>query len=245
MNVESTRPQIETARLIGLPLVILATLLLPIISRYHPAIISLKITSQNYVNQLLTYQLITFGLTAVVLLALYLIGPLTFSRYFRAGQRDATVEPVRALGINTNGKETWRQVGRNFAIIITAVTSLFLYLTLLRGQTVGPVNWGYLLFVPLLAAVNAFVEEAITRFGVVVTLEGFLPRGMIYLASAALFGGVHYFGTPGGFAGVAMAGFLGWLLAKSVVETRGIFWAWFIHFLQDVVIFGALFLVNM
>lgn len=36
-----------------------------------------------------------------------------------------------------------------------------------------------------------------------------------------------------------MAGLLGWLLAKSVVETNGIFWAWFIHFVQDIVIFSA------
>jgi len=36
-----------------------------------------------------------------------------------------------------------------------------------------------------------------------------------------------------------MAGFLGWLLARSVVDTRGMFWAWFLHFLQDVVIFTA------
>jgi len=36
-----------------------------------------------------------------------------------------------------------------------------------------------------------------------------------------------------------MAGFLGWLLARSVVDTRGVFWAWFLHFLQDVVIFTA------
>lgn len=29
------------------------------------------------------------------------------------------------------------------------------------------------------------------------------------------------------------------MLAKPVVETGGIFWAWFIHFLQDIVIFSA------
>ena len=28
-------------------------------------------------------------------------------------------------------------------------------------------------------------------------------------------------------------------LAKSVEETKGLFWAWFIHFTQDVVIFSA------
>lgn len=61
----------------------------------------------------------------------------------------------------------------------------------------------------------------------------------IRLWSAAIFGGIHYFGTPGGPLGMLMAGFLGWLLAKSVVETKGFGWAWLIHFLQDVVILFA------
>jgi uncharacterized protein len=39
--------------------------------------------------------------------------------------------------------------------------------------------------------------------------------------------------------GMLLAGFLGWLLAKSVFETQGLFWAWGIHFLQDVVIISA------
>jgi len=29
-------------------------------------------------------------------------------------------------------------------------------------------------------------------------------------------------------------------LAKSILETKGIFWAWLIHFLQDIIIFTAL-----
>ena len=39
---------------------------------------------------------------------------------------------------------------------------------------------------------------------------------------------------------MAMAFALGWLLARSMVETRGLFWAWFIHFCQDVIIFSFL-----
>ena len=46
--------------------------------------------------------------------------------------------------------------------------------------------------------------------------------GAVYVAVLALFGGVHWFGVPGGIGGVALAGFLGGLLAKSIVETRGI-----------------------
>jgi len=38
--------------------------------------------------------------------------------------------------------------------------------------------------------------------------------------------------------GVLMAGFLGWLLGKAMVETRGMFWPWCIHLVQDVLIFS-------
>lgn len=62
-----------------------------------------------------------------------------------------------------------------------------------------------------------------------------LDRRAIAILSGLIFGIPHHFGTPGGILGAAMA--------KSVMETRGIFWAWFIHFLQDVVIFAALFSV--
>jgi hypothetical protein len=41
-----------------------------------------------------------------------------------------------------------------------------------------------------------------------------------------------------------MAGFLGWLLAMSVVETRGFFLAWTIHFVQDVVIITSMILMS-
>jgi hypothetical protein len=38
---------------------------------------------------------------------------------------------------------------------------------------------------------------------------------------------------------------LGWLLARSVMDTRGMGWAWFIHFLQDVVIISVLLYMGM
>jgi hypothetical protein len=55
---------------------------------------------------------------------------------------------------------------------------------------------------------------------------------------AAYFGIAHFYGVPYGVVGVLLAGFLGWILAKSMQETRGLFWAWFIHFWQDVWIFS-------
>ena len=66
----------------------------------------------------------------------------------------------------------------------------------------------------------------------------------ILLISAALFGVPHYFGTPSGIPGVLMAGFLGWLLALSLIETQGLLVAWALHFVQDVVIIGSTILIT-
>jgi membrane protease YdiL (CAAX protease family) len=66
----------------------------------------------------------------------------------------------------------------------------------------------------------------------------------IFLISAVIFGLAHIKGMPNGFIGVILAGLLGYILSKSVHETNGIFWAWFIHFLQDVIIIGSLFLIE-
>lgn len=55
-----------------------------------------------------------------------------------------------------------------------------------------------------------------------------------------LFGVGHFYGIPNGVVGVLLTGFLGWFLGKSMLETGGFFWAWLIHFMQDVVIFAFL-----
>jgi hypothetical protein len=51
------------------------------------------------------------------------------------------------------------------------------------------------------------------------------------------FGIAHFYGVPYGFLGVGLATLNGWLLGKAMLETRGMFWAWWMHFLQDIVIF--------
>jgi membrane protease YdiL (CAAX protease family) len=58
--------------------------------------------------------------------------------------------------------------------------------------------------------------------------------------TAVLFGLRHYYGQPSGPLGVVMAGIAGWFWARSMIETRGFFWAFFIHMVQDVVILSFL-----
>ncbi len=187
------------------------------------------------------YQALAFSLALANLLVAYGLFPANFKRFARIGDSRVHPTPVRLLGIKAT--DTWRGVGSNFAIVITVVTSIFLYLNVLNGDlskvTTAVANFAP--FILIFAALNALTEEAITRFAVVVSLEGVLPRATVALVSALIFGIPHYFGTPGGFIGALMAGFIGWLLAKSIQETEGVWWSWFIHFLQDVVIFTAFF----
>lgn len=58
----------------------------------------------------------------------------------------------------------------------------------------------------------------ITRLGVVISLKDIISDKKIPIVSAAIFGIVHYWGTPGGIVGILFAGFLGWFLTKSIIE---------------------------
>jgi membrane protease YdiL (CAAX protease family) len=71
-------------------------------------------------------------------------------------------------------------------------------------------------------------------------LSGLAAGGTIAILSGVLFGAPHWFGNPSRLPGVLMAGFLGWLMATSMIQTGGIAWAWGIHALQNVVILAIL-----
>lgn len=201
--------------------------------------IVVRVSPLEEVNQRFSYQLIALVMTALFLVCVFWLRPQAARRFARLGHLSAPAVPIPWLGIRA--KDTWRSVGFSFAFWITLTTSLYLYFGILSPQSI-PLT-ALLPWLPialLLAVSNAFVEEALTRFGIVAALHGAAPNAVIYLIAALVFGLPHYFGVPGGLVGALMSAFLGWLLARSVVETQGVFWAWFLHFLQDVVIFVTL-----
>ncbi|WP_068399139.1 CPBP family intramembrane glutamic endopeptidase [Kribbia dieselivorans] len=156
--------------------------------------------------------------------------------HLRWGSLDAPASPIAALGVTTT--DTWRRVGITFAVIISAVTAVFLYLAYrseLGGVPASSWLLAFALAIPL-SLTNALAEELITRWAIVESMRG-RWAGQAPWVSALVFGAVHWFGIPGGPVGAVMAGFLGWLLARSIQDTRGIGWAWIIHALQDVLIF--------
>jgi membrane protease YdiL (CAAX protease family) len=177
-----------------------------------------------------------------LLVSLLMIGVLLALGYRRAdfflvrGQVDAPIKPVRWLGFPK--PEPWTRFGGQWVIYI----SLGMLAFLIIGGRPSPQSFlqaaPMLPAVLVLAAMNAFNEELTYRSTLLASLERVVgPRQALWNA-ALFFGLAHYFGVPYGILGVVMSTFLGWMLGKSMLETRGFFWAWLIHFVQDVLIFS-------
>ena len=185
----------------------------------------------------------TLALSLVIILVIALLTRFQSLRQLTVTRIDGEVHPEPWIGISTRNKDTWKTLGRNMAIVISVVTAIAIYFQVYRNGVIQSLTLGSFLLILIYALTNSFVEETTFRhtFARIVEYHNLNP----YLSkalSALIFGGVHYLGTPGKIPGVLLAGFLGWFLSKSIHETKGFFWAWLIHFLQDVIIMTALFL---
>lgn len=196
-----------------------------------------SVSSLEYINIQSKYQALLWGVAMAVLLAIYFVNEANFSAFLVPGNIAAPAKGVSWLGISEG--ESWRSLGASLTFSITLATSTFVYLQFRKSGGGLKQLLRYLPWVLLFSLTNSFSEEVVYRLGVIVPLVGTVDTAYILLFSAAAFGLPHLRGMPNGIVGALMAGLLGWLLAKSVVETNGIFWAWSIHFLQDVVIFSA------
>jgi membrane protease YdiL (CAAX protease family) len=87
------------------------------------------------------------------------------------------------------------------------------------------------------ALVNAAQEEIRFRAVPIAALEPSVGAEAAIWMTAAAFGLAHWSGHPSGPTGVLLTFGAGLILAKAIVETRGLAWAWALHALLDVVIF--------
>ena len=187
---------------------------------------------------MLAEQSLNLMVTLVIIAALFLMGKKRKEFYLARGDIDAPVEPVRWMGVKLG--EGWKKFGLILTLCISLGTLAFL---VIAGRPPLDIVIQALPFLPailLAAALNAFNEEVTYKAAFLSVLESPVgPRQALYMV-AYFFGIMHFYGVPYGVVGVILATFLGWILAKSMQETRGLFWAWFIHFWQDVWIFSFL-----
>lgn len=199
-------------------------------------------TQYEPINRNLTQQLYVLPISFLVLGGMYEFDRDNFKLFFRKGEIFAEAKPLNLLGITK--EDTWRKIGPILAVIFIVATVIYMSMAVIMMG--GRITSHFFTLFPLaliFSISNAWNEEIFTRFTVVSGLHGKMRPKHIYWISALIFGIPHYFGTPGGVIGVIMASSLGWFLAKSVGDTKGMFWAWFIHFLLDVVLFSGLLMI--
>ena len=183
------------------------------------------------------YELSLHGLRltpALVLLTFLLLSGRKRQDFFLAkGERKAIFEPSKIL--KTKSPTTWTKMALIFsAVFVAVVTVILLGASDLSSLTI---DW-YLVPVAILVAImNGLNEEFSLRAAPLGELEPTMGKSDSLIATATYFGLGHYFGTPSGIIGVILSGFLGWFLGKSMLETKGFFIAWLVHFLTDIPIF--------
>ena len=202
------------------------------------------ISKNEFINFQINYQFCLVIISLFSLATTYHLNKENFANYFSFGNIAATSQEFKLFGIRKG--DSWLKTGLSLSIFISLATAIFFMFLQLKK---APVDWSLLQngmwWILLFSLTNSFAEEVIYRLGVVSPLRGLLSPITIFMISAILFGIPHLAGMPSGIIGAMMAGILGFVLAKSLYETNGLFWAWIIHFLQDVIIFSALYLLFM
>lgn len=235
--------KIENIRTITTTIVVTLSALLLVYIKNHP-IMEFEFINHQTLNLEINYQL------TVVSLALFMIGFIVVLtgkkslKLLNVTRLDGKIIPERFIGIIPNEKDTWKNLGINFSIMISVVTAIVIYFQVYQSWNLNVVLFPNLVLILILAFSNSFVEEVIFRFSFAAVVN--YSKQSQYIAqglSAFTFGAIHYFGVPSGIPGVLMAGFIGWFLTKSIIETKGFFWAWFIHFIQDVIIMFGLYMM--
>ena len=190
----------------------------------------------SFATQLLGTQVLRIGVAMVMVAVLLFFQYRPRDFFLVKGNLNGTAAPVRWLGIDK--PMGWRRLGAVSSVCISSGLLAFLVIGGRPSWAAARKALPLFPMVLILASMNAFFEEVSFRSALLGPLREAVDQRQAVLLTAAFFGIAHYYGVPYGLAGVVMAGFLGWFLGKSMTEMKGLFWPWFIHFLQDVIVFS-------
>lgn len=196
---------------------------------------SLWITQSPKASSEIMLHLLRLSPALIILSFLLLSGRKRVDFYLIKGDIRANVKKSRILGIKK--PEPWIKIALIFSAVFASVTALFLIAVNGLPLEAFASNWFLILVGLLIATMNAFNEEFTLRAAPLGEIEPAIGKANSLLVTAAYFGLGHYFGVPSGVVGVLLSGFLGWFLGKSMIETKGFFLAWMVHFITDIPIF--------
>ncbi len=192
-------------------------------------------TDGSFVNSLAFSQVQRLGVALIMLAASWLLMRQRSAFFFTVGKLDAPAAPIKFVGMTR--PSTWNKLGPMMALGLAGGLTAFIVIAGGAPLANLPKALPLLPFVVLFAVLNAFGEEMSYRAPQLGALAPVVGGGQSLLMTSVYFGIGHFYGVPYGIVGVVMAGLLGWLLGRSMLETKGFFWAWLIHFVMDTVIF--------
>jgi hypothetical protein len=178
------------------------------------------------------------AVSVFMILILFVLGYKRKDIFLTRGNLKALITPVKLLGFPK--PEPWTNFGLLWSFCIAAGLGVALYLGMKPSSSLFVNMLPFLPSIIFYAALNAFNEEMIFRAPMLATLEPVAGSLNALWMAASFFGISHYFGVPSGIPGAIASVFMGWILSKAMLETRGLFWSWWIHLLSDIVIFSFL-----
>jgi membrane protease YdiL (CAAX protease family) len=192
--------------------------------------------STPFMTEMLSVQIPRFTIGALMVMILLVLTRDPKRFFFVAGNREAIAAPIPLL---MDRPTPWKKLGPFlcgcFLLgMIVIVWLMGTHPSLAHLAQAAPLLPLILIF----AASNAFGEEMSYRAALLAGLEPAMGYNQALVASAVYFGLAHFYGVPYGVAGVLLSTFMGWMLGKSMLETRGFFWPWIIHVCLDVVVFA-------
>jgi len=188
-----------------------------------------------FVSEMMITQITRFGVALLMLAASWLLMRRRSAFFLGVGDLHAVAEPIPLVGMTR--PSTWNRLAPIMAVCLAG--GLVAFAIIAGGAPLAnlPRALPLLPFVVLFAAMNAFGEEMSYRAPQLGALAPVVGESQALLMTAIYFGIGHFYGVPYGIVGVLMAGVLGWLLGRSMLETKGLLCAWLIHFAMDLVIF--------
>jgi len=221
-------------------LVVMVSAILLSANQFLP-FISIELHENLFINRLLKYQMAALILATLLMIITLRLNPESKS-LLRLGDLDLLALKEKWLGID--GLTSWRKNAWQLAFFISLATGSFMLLAIKYSPNHYSFHGYHILIIILISLTNSFSEEMIYRFVIHGNLMSIMAKTKVLVLSSILFGLPHFLGFPNGIMGVIMAGVLGYILSKATYETHGLGIAWGIHFLQDVIIFSALFVMN-
>ncbi len=152
--------------------------------------------------------------------------------YLTAGNPGAGGSMPFGLGVIS-----WKWLGPGFLLLAALPFVVTLVLLVRSDGSLLRRAVGALPLALVFAVWNAAQEEVRFRSLFLARSVPVVGKLQAALLTSTLFGLGHWFGHPRGPVGVVLAGFMGFIAAKSMLDTGGLFWAWTMHAVADVFIF--------